>query len=118
MFRSTFSYLFVAIAALVMVASSANARPHDAGANNVVSTTLEIITLVQLGGTSVKPGTYTVKADDSKVTLLMNGKQVAQAAVQWKDTQQKSKSTSLLAESGSIKEIHFSGKTRYVKIAQ
>ena len=118
MFRSVFSYLLIAMAALVVVASSTGAHPRDAGANSVVSITLDVITPVRLGGTSVKPGTYTVKADDSKVTLLMNGKQVAQASVQWKDAQQKSKSTSLLAESGSVKEIHFSGKTRYIQIAE
>jgi hypothetical protein len=118
MFRPTFSYLLVAMAAVAMAASSAGASPRDAGANGVVSTTIEVITPVQLGGTSVQPGTYTVKADDSKVTLLMNGKQVAQASVQWKDAQQKSKSTSLLAESGTVKEIHFGGKTRYVEVAE
>ena len=37
------------------------------------------------GRQELKPGTYRVTADDSKVTLTLDGKVVAEAPVQWKD---------------------------------
>jgi|SRR5580698_8057758 hypothetical protein len=105
--------LVLAAAFTMLVSSGVRA---DAG-SGVISSTLAVLSPVKLGGMDVKPGTYTINADDSKVTLIANGKTVATASVQWKDTPQKSKSTNLVAESGAIKEIHFNGKTRYIEIA-
>jgi hypothetical protein len=107
--------LALAFAAAFVMLSSLGVRAYPG--SNVISSTLTVLSPVTLGGTAVKPGTYTVSADDTKVTLAAHGKTVATANVQWKDTPQKSKSTSVLAESGAIKEIHFNGKTRYVEIA-
>jgi hypothetical protein len=115
MSRSRLAYALLLVVAVAMLAST-SVRANDANPGNIVSTTLSVSTPVTLGGTSLQPGTYTVKADDTKVTIMMNGKTVAQANVQWKDEAHKSPYTNLLAESGSVKEIHFSGKTRYVEI--
>ena len=114
MLRLRVGLVLVVASAVVMLASSGTRA--DAG-SNVISSTLAVLSPVTLGGTAVKPGTYTVSADDSKITLVSNGKTVATANVQWKDAPQKSKSTNLVSESGAIKEIHFNGKTRYVEIA-
>jgi hypothetical protein len=114
MLRLRVGLALVVASAIVMLASS-GARA-DAG-SSVISSTLAVLRPVTLGGTTVKPGTYTVSADDTKITLVANGKTVATANVQWKDTPQKSKSTNLVSESGAIKEVHFNGKTRYVEIA-
>lgn len=116
MLRSRLNYLLVVAAALVLMASTA-VRAKDAGTNATLSSTISVLTPVTVGGTSVKPGTYVVKANGAKVTFLMNGKTVAQANMQWKDSDQKAKATNMLAEEGAVKEIHFSGKTRYVEIA-
>jgi hypothetical protein len=102
---------------LVMLAASTAVQAKDAGNKGDISSTLDVLTPVTLGGTSVAPGTYTVKADGAKVTFLKDGKTIAQADVEWKDSAQKAQSTSLLADQGSVKEIHFSGKTRYASIA-
>jgi hypothetical protein len=107
--------LMLAVVCAVTILASSGVRA-DAG-SSVISSTLAVLSPVKLGDTDVKPGTYTINADDSKVTLIANGKTVATANVQWKDTSQKSKSTNLVSESGAIKEIHFNGKTRYVEIA-
>lgn len=116
MWRSRISFLFIVLAAITLFASTA-VRANDAGAGDTVSTTLNVLQPLTIGGTTIKPGTYTVNADSSKVTLVSHGRTIAQANVQWKDSDQKSKSTSLLAQDGAIKEIHFSGKSRYVEIA-
>ena len=100
----------------ILVLPSTIARASDAGAKGVVTTTIDVLNPVTFGGTSLKPGSYTVKADETTVTLTARGKTVAQAKVEWKDSAQKSKSTSMLAENGIVKEIHFSGNTRYVEL--
>ncbi len=105
----------VFMTALLLFVSS-NARAKDAGENNAISATLDVLNPVTIGGTTVKPGSYTVKADETTVTILARGKTVAQAKVQWKDSAQKAQSTNLLADNGMVKEIHFSGKTKYVEL--
>jgi hypothetical protein len=116
MLHSRIRVLCIALTAITLFASTA-ARARDAGASDAVSTTLNVLQPLTIGGTTVKPGTYTVNADSVKVTFVSHGKTIAQANVQWRDSDQKSKSTNLLAQDGAIKEIHFSGKTRYVEIA-
>jgi hypothetical protein len=118
MFRSKINYLLVVLIATVCVSSTVVfAKNRDAGTTDSISSTLDVLTPVTVGGTSVQPGMYTVKADGSTVTFMMNGKEVAHASVQWKDSAQKAKSTNMLADSGAVKEIHFGGKTRYIEIA-
>lgn len=117
MFRVTSRLSTVFLALLVMLAASTVLQAGDAGNKGDISSTLDVLTPVNLGGTSIAPGTYTVKADGAKIAFLKDGKTVAQANVEWKDSTQKAQSTSLLADQGSVKEIHFSGKTRYASIS-
>ena len=107
----------VAITMTSMLAFTANAKGRDAGGpKSDITTTLNVLDPLTIGGQTVQPGTYTVKATDSNVTLMKSGKTVAQAPVEWKDEKNKSKSSNLLADSGAVKEIHFSGQTRYVVV--
>jgi hypothetical protein len=100
-----------------MLAFSASAKGRDAGGTKSdFTSTVNVLDPLTLGGTSLKPGTYTVKATDSEVTLVQNGKEVAHVSVQWKDSANKAQSSALMADSGAIKEIHFGGKTRYAVI--
>ena len=100
-----------------MLASSASAKGRDAGGpKSDFTSTVNVLDPLTLGGTSLKPGTYTVKATDSEVTLVQNGKEVAHVSVQWKDSTSKAQNSALTADSGVIKEIHFGGKTRYAVI--
>lgn len=115
-FRFRLSIVFVALV-LMFFASSA-VRANSAGNKGDIGTTLNVMTQVSVGGTAVAPGTYTVKVDGTKVMFVQNGKTIAQANVEWKDSAQKSPYSNLLAEQGVVKEIHFSGKTRYVTITQ
>jgi len=110
--------VFVAVLGAMMLIACTAAIAKDAGNKGDISSTLDVLTPVSLAGTSLQPGTYTVKATNTTVTFVKNGKTVAQSNVEWKDSPQKASATNLLAESGTVKEIHFAGKTRYVTIAQ
>ena len=115
-----FAGVFTVMAMATTLAFSAGAGPRrDAdGSKSEVSTTLNVLDQMTLGGQTVKPGTYIVRANDTTVIFEQNGKTVAQAPVEWKNSTDKPRSSNLLADSGSIKEIHFGGKTKYVVISE
>ena len=106
--------LFVALV-LAMPAVAA-----DAGAKNGKSTnaTLDISIPLTFAGKQLKPGTYSISADDARVTLALNGKVVAEAPVQWKDEANKPRYSKIVTSGDRLKEIHFGGKMRYVEIAE
>lgn len=62
-----------------------------------------------LNGTALQPGDYKVVATNSQISFVHNGKVVAQASIQWQDSESVGENT-LVADSGNIKEIHFKGK--------
>ncbi|MBZ5503295.1 MAG: hypothetical protein LAN59_13850 [Acidobacteriia bacterium] len=84
---------------------------------NTITETMGIFDPVTLAGKQLKPGTYVVTADDTKVTFTLNSKVVAEAAAQWKDAADKARYSAILATDGKVKEIHFAGKTRYLEIS-
>lgn len=79
-----------------------------------ITATMDIFNPVSLAGKQLKPGTYVVTADETKVTLTRNGKVIAEVAAQWKDAAGKAEYSSIVAPEGKVKEIHFAGKTRYL----
>ncbi|MGD1209906.1 MAG: hypothetical protein ABR973_00935 [Candidatus Acidiferrales bacterium] len=107
-------FVFVALAIAVPIA----ARGAYAKDSKATTTTLDILNAATLGGKQIEPGTYRISADDSKVTLERNGKMVAEAPVQWKDETSKPSYSKIVTENSQIKEIHFSGKMRYIQIAE
>lgn len=118
MSRKGLGTILAAVAGLALaLAVPAGARNSNAGNNSKVTATVEILNDASLGGKEVKAGTYQVKADDTKITLLRNGKVVAEAPVQWKEDSAKSHGSQLVIESGNVREIHFNGKTKYAEIA-
>ena len=111
-------FVFTVLAALALAlpiaARSDNTNPPKA----IVSMSVDLSSPATLGGTELKPGSYSVRADSVKVTMLRGGKAIAEAPVQWKDEAGKAAYSSIVTESRQIKEIHFSGKSKYVEIAQ
>jgi hypothetical protein len=93
---------------LLMVAITASAQP--------IRSSITLASPAKLGGADLKPGDYTITADDTKVSLAYNGKVVAEAKVEWKDGTSKASQTSLLIAGDEIKEIRFGGKTRYAVV--
>jgi hypothetical protein len=107
--------LIVPILVALLVAMPLAAR--DTAKNGKATTAeVEILSAVTLAGKQLKPGIYRVTADDSKVTLTLNGKVVAEAPVQWKDETSKPNTSNIVTNSDQLKEIHFNGKMRYVAI--
>jgi len=107
--------------AFSMLAALAVAIPFAASANNKdtksAAAQMDIVNDATIAGKQLKAGTYDVKATETKVTLSRNGKVVAEAPVQWKDGQSKATYSSIVADGGAVKEIHFNGKSRYAEIA-
>jgi hypothetical protein len=83
---------------------------------NATTTQVDVLSTITLAGKQLKPGTYEVKADDTKVTLSLNRKVVAEAPVEWKDETTKPRDSQIVTTDGQVKEIHFSGKMHYVAI--
>jgi hypothetical protein len=116
MSRRGIGYIFAAFAALALAMPLA--AHNNAGKDSkTVSASVEIVNDATIGGKQVKAGTYDVKADEMKVTLSRNGKVVAEAPVQWKDEKSKANYSSIVVDSGSVKEIHFNGKARYAELS-
>ena len=116
MSRHGIGYVFAALAALA-IAMPLAAHNNAGKDSTIVKATMAISDDATLGGKRVKAGTYDVKADETKVTLSRNGKVVAEAPVEWKDEQSKPTYSSIKVDSGSVKEIHFNGKTRYAELS-
>jgi hypothetical protein len=92
------------------------AARDTAKSENATTAQVDVLSTITLAGKQLKPGSYVVKADDSKVTLLLNGKVVAEAPIEWKDETNKPKYSQIVTTDSQVKEIHFSGKMRYVTI--
>lgn len=107
--------LVMPILVALLVAMPLAAR--DAAKNGKTTTAeLDILSTVTLAGKQLKPGTYEISADDSKVTLSLRGKVVAEAPVEWKDEITKPQYSNIVTNDNQVKEIHFNGKMRYVAI--
>jgi hypothetical protein len=107
--------LIVPIFVALLVAMPLAAR--DAAKNGkATSADLEIFSAVTLAGKQLKPGTYHIIADDSKVTVSIGNKVVAEAPVEWKDETSKPRYSNIVSAGDQVKEIHFNGKMRYVAI--
>jgi hypothetical protein len=104
--------------ALSIATHAAPAKDAKSTVTPVVKTDLELLSPATLGGTDLKPGDYSVTADDAHAKFLKNGKIIAEASVQWKDERAKRQSSAVVVDGNQIKEIHFGGKTKYVEITQ
>jgi hypothetical protein len=104
--------------ALSVATFTTSAKDAKATVTPVVKTDLRLLTAASLGSTDLKAGEYSVTADETHAKFLKNGKVVAEASIQWKDESAKAQSTTIVVESNHIKEIHFSGKMKYVEINQ
>jgi hypothetical protein len=90
---------------LLALTVSASAKP--------IHTTINLVSNAKINGTSLKAGEYNVNADETKVTVVFEGKVIAESKVEWKDSTSKAASTSVLIAGDEIKEIRFKGQTRY-----
>jgi len=110
-------YVFSILAAMTIAMPLAARSNAGKDTKSTVSAQMDIVKDATIGGKEVKAGTYDVKANETKVTFSRNGKVVAEAPVQWKDEQSKSLHSMLVIDGSSVKEIHFTGKSRYVEVS-
>jgi hypothetical protein len=109
--------LFMAVFVALFFALPLAAR--DAAKNgNTTTANVEILSTVSLAGKQLKPGTYRVTADDSRVTVQQDGKVVAESPVQWKDENRKPRYSAIVTDGDQVKEIHFNGKMRYIALME
>jgi hypothetical protein len=118
MSQRVMSFVFSVLAALALALPIAARDESSTQPKPIVSISVDLSNAAKLGGRDLKPGEYLVKADSVKVTLSRGGKLIAEAPVQWKDESGKAAYSTIVTESNQIKEIHFSGKSKYVEISQ
>jgi hypothetical protein len=104
--------------ALSIAAHAAPAKDAKSTVTPIVKTELRLLSPATLGGTDLKPGEYSVTADDTHARFLKGGKVLAEAAIQWKDESAKRDSNAVVVDANQIKEIHFAGKMKYVEVTQ
>lgn len=107
----------VATFLLVLLMAAPLAARHPAKTAKA-TTQANLYSPVTLAGKRLKPGEYRIAANDSTVTLAIDGKVVVEAPVEWKDETTKPKSSTIEVTAGKVIAIHFSGKMRYVVIVQ
>ena len=114
--RNAFTIAVVAcILALVPTVSSASTYTLIS-AKSSHKLTVKVTQDHTLAGKMVKEGTYQLKMDDSKVAFVEDGKVVAEAAGEWKDSSAKASYDFLRIEGDAITEIHIAGQTRYFSV--
>jgi hypothetical protein len=111
------NFVMTILAALALAMPIA-ARADDSKTVKPVSrVAVDLHNAATLAGKDLKPGTYQVSADESKMTISRDGKVVAEAPIEWKDGQSKASYTSVVVNSNQIAEIHFGGKAKYISVA-
>jgi hypothetical protein len=84
------------------------------------SVPLEVDHTLTIGGQQLKPGDYSLKANDGDNQLRIvrsdNGKTVATIPVQWIDLSQKARQSEVLMKEDRIVQIDFDGKTKAIEI--
>jgi hypothetical protein len=117
MFRSRISYAtaVLAILAVAMPLAARSNAPKNSKATATAS--VNLLSDATIGGKQVKAGTYEAKANESTLILSRDGRVVAEAPIEWKDESSKQKYSAIVTDSGTVKEVHFSGKARYAQVA-
>ena len=87
----------VTILAALALAIPIAARADDSKTVKPVShIAVDLHSSATLAGKDLKPGTYQVSADETKMTISRDGKVVAEAPIEWKDGQSKASYTSVV----------------------
>lgn len=112
------SRLFAVFATLALTIALSAGLAHAKDPSTTFKSSLSLPSPATLGGKQLPAGSYSVIADESKITLKQGGKVVAEAPIEWKDAGQKEFANNVVVEANSIKEIRFGGKTRYIVVQQ
>jgi hypothetical protein len=111
------NFVMTILAALALAMPIASRADDSKTVKPVSRVAVDLHNAATLAGKDLKPGTYQVSADESKMTISRDGKVVAEAPIEWKDGQSKASYTSVVVNSNQIAEIHFGGKAKYISVA-
>lgn len=116
--RNIFTIAVVAcVLALVPTISFAStAKFATVSAKSSHRVTISVTQDHTLAGKTVKEGTYQLSMDDSTIAFMANGKVVAEASGEWKDSPAKASYNYVRVEGDAIKEVHLAGQTRYFSV--
>ena len=118
MSRRAINLVLTVLVALALALPLAARVDKTKDAKSAASASMDLLNSATLSGHELKPASYTIKVDETKVTFSRNGKVVAEAPVQWKEASTKAQYSSIVTDGNQIREIRFGGKTRYVEITQ
>lgn len=116
--RRGMSFVLTVLVALALALPIAARNDNANQTKAIVTMSVDLSSPATLAGTTLKPGSYFVRADSAKVTLSRGGKVMAEAAVEWKDAAGKAEYSSIVTEANQITEIHFGGKAKYIAITR
>jgi hypothetical protein len=107
--RNVSKYLMT-LGAVAALSLPVMARPESA--------TMVISNPTQIGTTQLEPGTYEIRASEGQdhVTVLKNGKTVADVPVQWIQLEKKAANSEVVTSENRVTEIDFGGKTGAAQI--
>jgi hypothetical protein len=82
------------------------------------STAYDVTQPTEIGQTQLKPGHYTIKANESKdqLRVLQNGKVVATARCHWVKLQRKASNSEILSNHDRVTRVEFKGRTAAVSV--
>jgi hypothetical protein len=84
------------------------------------SVPLQVDHTLTIGNQELKPGAYSLKANDGdnqlRIVRSADGKTVATVPVQWIDLSQKPRQSEVLMNEDRIVQIDFDGKTKAIEI--
>jgi len=103
--RSSF-YRVLAVLVVLALAVPVLAKPMRA--------TIALGQNAKLAGTQLKPGSYTVIADETKVVVKKGSKVVAEAPAKWAESKTKASGSSVILRGDEIAEIRIGGSTKYL----
>lgn len=82
------------------------------------STAYDVTQPIEIGQTHLKPGHYTIKANESKdqFRVLQNGKVVATVPCHWVKLHRKAGNTEILSNRDRVTRVEFKGRTEAVSV--
>lgn len=104
----------LAIAVVCVMSIPVLARPNS---KESLSTTIDLITAVNIGNKMVEPGEYKVVAENNRARFEKDGKVIAQVPCTLKTLPAKAHDTEVAVDSNQLTEIRISGKTQAMEFS-
>jgi|SRR5208282_456352 len=118
MSRNQFVRFSAVLVALALLLPAVSGLALAGEAKGKVKAEISIANDAWLAGKQLKAGEYTFTADENKLTVLKQGKVVAEAPIQWQDATSKYAMNAVVLDGNQVREVRFSGKNRTAIVQQ